>query len=127
MRAASNRVYLLSDTAVGPSLNLETFTMASRRRVPAQSPKNRTDAVIGFGAVGIFLVGAVALLTLVASALRSGTFDVRPKHAPASNPEWLLASQEPLWFYGILALVTVFAAYLLVLSWRMIRALWDER
>jgi hypothetical protein len=109
------------------SSNPETITMASRQRVPAHFPKSRTDAVVGFGAGGIFLVGAVALLTLVASALRTGEFDVRPEHAPRSEPAWILASEDPLWFYGILALVTVFAAYLLVVSWRMIRAAWQER
>jgi len=90
--------------------------MASRQRAPAHPPKNRADVWIGLVAGGVFLAGAVALLTLVASALRSGRFDVRPEHAPASEPAWMLASQEPTLFYGVLALVTAFAAFLLVVG-----------
>ena len=81
----------------------------------------RKDARIFFGIGALLLAGAVALLALVVSALRSGTLDVRAEHAPRSEAEWIIAAQEPLWFYGILALLALLAAYLLVHGARMIR------
>jgi hypothetical protein len=87
----------------------------------------RTDARLLLGIGSLFVAGAVALLSVVGVALRSGTLDARTKHAPVSKPEWLLAAQEPFWFYGIIALVTAFAAYLLVQGWRMIREARSQR
>jgi hypothetical protein len=75
----------------------------------------------------VFVAGGVALFVLVVSALRSGTLDVRAEHVPASEPEWIVAAREPFWFYGILALVTIFAAYLLAHGSRMIRAVRGKR
>jgi uncharacterized membrane protein HdeD (DUF308 family) len=79
------------------------------------------DARVFLATGGVLVAGGVALFVLVASALRSGTLDTRAEHAPVSEPEWILAAQEPFWFYGIIALVSIFAAYLLVHGSRMIR------
>ncbi len=87
----------------------------------------RSDARVLLGIGSLLFAGAIALLTLVAAALRSGTLDARPKHALPSKPEWIVATQEPFWFYGIIALMTIFAVYLLVQSWRMISAARSER
>jgi hypothetical protein len=87
----------------------------------------RADAR-GYVVVAIALsAGAVALLTLVASALQTGTLDSRRKHAPTSEPNWILVSQEPIWFYSILAFLSVLAAYLLVFSWRLVRSVRKQR
>jgi hypothetical protein len=79
------------------------------------------DARVFLATGGLFVVGAAVLLVLVAAALRSGTLDARAEHAPPTEPEWIVAAQEPFWFYGIIALLTIFAAYLLVRGFRMIR------
>ena len=86
----------------------------------------RADARMLSGLGIVLCAGGVALLALVASALRRGTLDARHKHAPRYEPEWILASKEPAWFYSILALTTILAVYLLVLSWRMITASRDR-
>jgi hypothetical protein len=77
------------------------------------------DARVFLATGSVLVAGGVALLVLVVAALRSGTFDARAEHAP--TPDWILAAQEPFWFYGIIALITTFAAYLLVFGSRMIR------
>lgn len=87
----------------------------------------RADARVLFGFGSVLFAGAVALLILVAVSLHSGRLDARPKHAPISERQWMLASQEPLWFYGILALNTALSGYLFVLSWRMMRDALRER
>jgi hypothetical protein len=81
----------------------------------------RRDARFYVVTGGLFVAGGVALLVVVVSALRSGTLDARPEHAPPSRPEWIVAAQEPFWFYGIIAMITIFAAYLLVFGSRMIK------
>jgi hypothetical protein len=81
----------------------------------------RSNVLLPVGVGSLFIAGAVALLGLAVSALRSGMLDVRPEHAPVSRPEWLAAAEEPFWFYGLLALIASFAACLLVVGWRMIR------
>jgi len=81
----------------------------------------RADARVLLGIGSVLFAGAVALLLLVAFSLHSGRLDARPRHAPRPDHEWILASQEPLWFYGIIALLTAISGYLLVLSWRMMR------
>lgn len=87
---------------------------------PAYPPMKRSDTQLFFGIGALLLASAAALLVLVVSALRSGVLDARPKHAPASEAEWIVAAQEPFWFYGILALLALLAGYMLVLGARMI-------
>jgi hypothetical protein len=79
------------------------------------------DARLYLATGGLFVAGGVALFFVVVNALRSGTLDARPEHAPPSRPEWIVAAQEPFWFYGIIAMITIFAAYLLVHGSRMIK------
>jgi hypothetical protein len=88
--------------------------------------KNRDERILA--AIGsVFVVGGVALFVVVVNALRSGTLDARREYAPPSEPEWIVAAQEPFWFYGIIALATIFAAYLLVQGSRMIRGTRGKR
>jgi hypothetical protein len=79
------------------------------------------DARILFSIGGVLFAGGMALLALAGVALRTGRLDMRPKHSTVPDSAWMYATQEPAWFYGIVALLTVFAVYIIVLSWRMMR------
>ena len=70
---------------------------------------------------GVMLAGAVGLLAFVAKVLRDGYLDVRPRHAPRTEPAFLYAAEEPFWFYGLVAALTALAILLLTLAWRMLR------
>lgn len=88
-----------------------------------------TDARIQFGIGAVLLAGALAIVGRIWVMLLAGRLDARPKHSSQPDPNWLIASEEPLWFHGILGALTLLAVYLLVLSWRMMRDAWrdDER
>ncbi|HLL83842.1 MAG TPA: hypothetical protein VK420_14350 [Longimicrobium sp.] len=87
----------------------------------------RADARVFRGVGALLVAGGVALLMLVVSALRSGTLDARPKHRSRADPEWIVAAQEPFWFYGIIVLIAGLAAYALVQGSRMIRETRSQR
>ena len=80
-----------------------------------------STARLFIGTGSLLVLGAVALLYRMAVTVRSGVLDVRPKHTPPSKSEWLLAAQEPFWFYGTIALLTAFAVFVLFVGLWMIR------
>lgn len=84
----------------------------------------RADRGILIVVGGLLLAGGLALMALVSVALRTGRLDARPKHSVLPDPAWMSAGQEPVWFYGTVVLLALLAAYVIVLSWRMMREAW---
>jgi len=69
---------------------------------------------------GALLICAAGVLVYVAKTARDGLLDARPKHAREMEPILLRAADEPFWFYGIVAGLTVLAILLLILTGRMV-------
>lgn len=70
---------------------------------------------------GALAVGGIAVLSYVVSCLHAGRLDTRPRHSTAP-PSFLYASSEPVWFYGILLVLTALGAFITLVGARMLRS-----
>ena len=69
----------------------------------------------------VLITAALGALGYVAISLRKGYFDARSRFA--TGPDFLYATEEPLWFYGLLLAMTALALYSLYIGWGMMRYL----
>ncbi|HEX6038248.1 hypothetical protein [Longimicrobium sp.] len=93
--------------------------MMRRTRETAVGHPRKDPLLLGIS--GALLLCGAGLLAYVARTMRDGFLDARPRHARDMEPILLRAADEPFWFYGIIAGVTVLAVHLLVLGVRMLR------
>lgn len=91
------------------------------RRTDSRAATRRKDPMLLLIA-GMLFGCAAGVIGYVAKVLREGTLDSRPKHAPPTDPLLVHAANEPVWFYGIVAVLGVLALLLVVVAWRMLRA-----
>lgn len=89
---------------------------------PRRAARDRRDQrekwVILISSAVMFCLG-IALLVHVATTLRNGYFDARPKGG--HTPDLLYADQEPFWFYALTAFMAAMGLFSMSLGWGMMK------